>query len=305
MTIENAFESFILEQRLRGNTDKTIRSYRGILKNFISWLKSQDVFKIDELLLMHVQQYQLYINDKPAERGGNAKLTRRSVQTYMRHIRSFLTYCHSEGFLSEALHQRLRLPKAEKPTIEILTDDEVESILSTFSKCENGLRNRVLICLMLDCGFRLSEVVGIKTENINFEKGYIKVLGKGRKERIVPVGLKVRRMMLAYLHKRRAADGDADDKYFFLSKNRKPLTSDGVASLIGRLKKRTGITRLHAHLFRHTFATNFLVHGLGDVYELSRILGHGEMRTTELYLQLASYYTIIEKRRKLSYLDMK
>jgi site-specific recombinase XerD len=74
---------------------------------------------------------------------------------------------------------------------------------------------------------------------------------------------------------------------------------------MARLKKKTGITRLHAHLFRHTFTTNFLVHNLGDVYELSRILGHGEMRTTELYLQLASYYTIIEKRRKLSYLDTK
>jgi integrase/recombinase XerC/integrase/recombinase XerD len=303
LTLENAFDSFILEQRLRGNTDKTILSYRGILKNFISWLHLQSISKMNELLLVHVQQYQLYINDKPAERGGNTKLSKRSIQTYMRHIRSFLTYCYDEGFLTEALHQRLRLPKAEKPTIEILTDDEVEEILSTFSKSELGLRNRSLICLMLDCGFRLSEVVGIKTENINFEKGYIKVLGKGRKERIVPVGLKVRRMMLAYVHKRRAADEASDDKYFFLSKNRKPISNECVSSLMGRLKKRTGITRLHAHLFRHTFATNFLVHGLGDVYELSRILGHGEMRTTELYVQLASYYTIIEKRRKLSYLD--
>lgn len=158
---------------------------------------------------------------------------------------------------------------------------------------------------MIDCGLRLSETVGIKTDDINFEKGYIKVLGKGRKERIVPVGLKVRRQLLAYTYKRRAADAPEDDKYFFLSKNRKPITGGCIASLMCRLKKKTGITRLHAHLLRHTFATNFLVHRLGDVYELSRILGHSEIRTTEMYLQLASYYTIIEKSRRQTYLDMK
>jgi integrase/recombinase XerC/integrase/recombinase XerD len=73
--------------------------------------------------------------------------------------------------------------------------------------------------------------------------------------------------------------------------------------MMRRLKERTGIRRIRAHLFRHTFATNFLVHGLGDVYELSRILGHGEIKTTEKYLQLASYYTIMQNRKKLSYLD--
>lgn len=174
--------------------------------------------------------------------------------------------------------------------------------METFSKSEIGLRNRVLICLLLDCGLRLSEAVGLKSENINFEKGYIKVFGKGRKERIIPAGLKLRRMMITYVHKRRAADATAD-KYFFLTGKGKPITNGGVNSFLRRLKIRTGIARLHAHLFRHTFATNFLIHGLGDVYELSRILGHSEIRTTEKYLQLASYYTIIEKRGKLSYLD--
>lgn len=304
MTTKQACDSFILDQRLRGNSEKTIQAYQGILRRFLSWLNIQNILEIEKLELSHVQKYQLYIDGKPSERCGGEKLTKRSVQTYMRHIRVFLKYCHTEGFLPEPLHQRLRLPKAERPTIEILTDSEIEAILSNFSKSETGLRNRAFICLLLDCGLRLSEAVGIKTADINFEKGYIKVLGKGRKERIVPVGLKVRRLLLQYIHKRRAADADADE-YFFLSKSRKPITKECISSLMGRLKKRTGISRLHAHLFRHTFATNFLVHRFGDVYELSRILGHSEIRTTEMYLQLASYYTIIEKKRRLSYLDMR
>ncbi|MCL2387540.1 MAG: tyrosine-type recombinase/integrase [Defluviitaleaceae bacterium] len=304
MTLKQTVDSFILEQRLKGNTDKTILGYTSILTRFTDWLAGKGVSLISELTLFQVQSYQLYIDSKPAERGGNEKLTKRSVQTYMRHIKAFLTYCHSEEFIVIPLHKKIKLPKAERPTIEILTDDEISTILSTFTKSETGLRNRALICLLLDCGLRLSEATGIETENINFEKGYMKVLGKGRKERIIPVGLKVRRLMLAYVNKRRAADAPEDDKYFFLNKYRKPVSDGCIGTLMGRLKKRTGIARLHAHLFRHTFATNFLVNGLGDVYELSRILGHSEMKVTEMYLQLASYYTIIEKRRKLSYLDM-
>jgi len=260
--------------------------------------------EISGLELSHAQKYQLHIDTKPAERSGGERLTTRSVQTYMRHIRVFLKYCHDEGFLPEPIYQWLRLPKAERLTIEILTDAEIEIILQTFTKSEIGLRNRAFICLLLDCGLRLSEAVGLKIADINFEKGYIKVLGKGRKERIVPVGLKVRRLMMSYVHKRRAADAPEQDKYFFMTKHSKPITMHCISSLMGRLKKRTGITRLHAHLFRHTFATNFLVHGLGDVYELSRILGHSQIQVTEKYLHLASYYTIIEKRKRLSYLDM-
>ena len=305
MTLEHALTSFILDQKLKGNTNKTVKGYQGFIGRFITWASQNGVTLIDDLTLFHVQTYQLFIDSKPAERRSRGKLSKRSVQTYMRHIKIFLAFCHAEDFISEPIHHRLKLPKAERPAIEILSDEEVNVILSTFTKSETGIRNRALICILLDCGLRLAEAANIKTANINFEKGYIKVIGKGRKERIVPIGLKTRRAMLAYTHKRKIAITPEEDQYFFLAKNRKPITAWGIGSLMVRLKKRTGIIRLHAHLFRHTFATNFLVHGLGDVYELSRILGHSEIRVTEMYLQLASYYTIIEKRQRLSYLDLR
>jgi len=305
LTVHDALASFIIDQRLKGNTDKTIIGYQRFIRLFASWLATKEVVDISDITITHVKEYQLYINDKPAERRGGDKLTKRSIQTYMRHIKVFLTYCHAEDFILEPLHLKVKTPKAEVPVVEILTDEEIDIIMSTFTKSETGLRNRAIISILLDCGLRLSEVVGIETENINFEKGYVKVLGKGRKERIVPLGLKVRRAMLAYVHKRRVADTAEDDRYFFLSKARQPITSHCISSLMRRLKKRTGISRLHVHLFRHTFATNFLVHRIGDVYELSRILGHSAIRVTEIYLQLASYYTIIEKKGRVSYLDMK
>jgi integrase/recombinase XerC/integrase/recombinase XerD len=268
-------------------------------------MAEQGVVGISDLALQHVREYQLFIDRKPAERSGGEKLTKRSVQTYMRHIKCFVTYCHAEGFIEEPIHQRMRTPKAERPIIEILTDEEVGEILGCFTKAEMGLRNTAIILIMLDCGLRLSEVTGIKTEDINFQKGYITVMGKGRKGRIVPIGLKVRKALMSYIHKRRMADKAIDDQYVFLTRHRTPTTRECIATLMTRLKKEAGIPRLHAHLFRHTFATNFLVHGIGDVYELSRLLGHSDLKITEMYLQLASYYTIIEKRDRVSYLDMK
>ena len=314
MTISNAIQSFILTQRLKGNTEKTIHGYNGFLSRFQKWLNSKGIIDIENITLQDIQKYQIFVDTKKVERGigvssvtsMKSKLSKCSVQTYIRHIKIFFRYCSEEGFIAEPLHDKIIIPKAEKPIIEILTEEEIICIFACFSSSnsEQNTRNKAIIILMLDSGLRLSELVSIKTKDINFNQGYITIMGKGRKGRIVPIGLKVRRSLLAYVHKRRSADTVQDNEYFFLSKQRKPMTTDSIASLMSRLKFKSGVLRLHAHLFRHTFATNFLIYGLGDVYELSRILGHSQISVTEKYLQISSYYTILEKRRKLSYLDM-
>ncbi|MCL2223488.1 MAG: tyrosine-type recombinase/integrase [Defluviitaleaceae bacterium] len=299
MTLCNALDSFILDQRLKGNTDKTIRGYQGFLSQFITWLEKNEITSATELTLKHVQSYQLHIGSRQCE-NKSQKLTRRTVRTYMRHIRIFLSYCYAEGFIIEPIHLKLKLPKAEKPVIEILTDDEIELLLSVFGDDILARRNRAIICLMLDCGLRVSEVVGVSAADINFANAYLKVTGKGRKSRIVPIGQKVKTALTDYIHERSTIGGK-----LFLSSRETPLTSAGIIQLMNRLKNQTGIHRLHAHLLRHTFATNFLIHGLGDVHDLSRLLGHSELKITESYLHLASYYSILQNRARQTYLDIK
>jgi integrase/recombinase XerC/integrase/recombinase XerD len=305
MLISQAVEHFIVEQQIRGNSERTVRGYSSILRLFTQWLENKHITAMDEISIQCVHEYQLYIDKKPSERGRNVKRTKRSVQTYIRHIRAFLTYCHAEELLAEPLHKKIRLPKAERPVIEILTDEEINRMLACFGRSETGLRNTAIIMLMLDCGLRLSEVTHLKSEDINIQKGYITVMGKGSKGRIVPIGFKVRRSILSYINKRRKSDIPTDDLLLFLSRGRKPMTVSCIAILMRKLKNEAEIPRLHAHLLRHTFATNFLVHALGDVYELSRILGHSDIRITEGYIQLASYYTILQNRNRKTYLDMK
>jgi len=300
MTFNHALDSFILEQRLRGNTDKTIRGYQGFLGQFIAWLVQCSIDNLNVLTVKHVQQYQLYLDSRQCD-NKKGKLTKRTVRTYMRHIRIFLAFCFEESFINEPIHQKMKLPKAEKPVIEILTEDEAEQLLGYFKSDIIDCRNRAIICLMLDCGLRLSEVARIKEKDINLNKGYITVMGKGRKGRIVPIGRKVSDALRAYIHVRPSPISGG----LFLSVRETPITPGGILQMIKRLKNQTGIRRLHAHLLRHTFATNFLIYGLGDVYELSRILGHADIRITEGYVQLASYYTIMLNRKRQTYLDLK
>lgn len=298
MTLPQALDAFLLEQRLRGNTDKTVSGYRGFVTQFIAWLAENGVESAAALTLQHVQGYQLYLDGRRCTNKAK-NLTKRTVRTYMRNIRIFLAYCFAENFITEPIHLKLKLPKAEKPVIEILTDEETTRIFGTFGNDLLAHRNRAMVCLMLDCGLRISEVVGICPGDINFDKGYVKVTGKGRKGRIVPIGETVAGTLREYMRSR--PDTAADN--FFLSVREKPLKPGGITQLMNRLKKKTGVPRLHAHLLRHTFATNFLIHGLGDVYELSRILGHGDIKITESYLQLASYYTILQNKSRSTYLD--
>lgn len=304
MTLKDAMEYFLIEQEIKGNTKKTIEGYRCFLTSFINYLQTEsNISDVNDLTIMHINKYQLYISRKKTERNKNKELSRRSVQTYIRHLKVFMGFLEAQEIIQTDIQRKIQLPKAEKPVIEILTDDEIMALLSCFGKSELSRRNVAMICLMLDCGLRLEEVTHIKASDVNMDKGYICIMGKGRKGRIVPIGAKVRRAMMNYVYKRRMADNPDDNEYYFLTKERKPITCDTIRNLMHRLKKKTSITRLHAHLLRHTFATNYLIHGLGDVYELSMLLGHADIKITERYLHIASYYTIIQKQRKKTYLD--
>ena len=300
MTFNEALEAFTMEQRLRGNTEKTIRGYQGFISQFITYLERCSITKVTALTLQHVQKYQLYISSRRCT-NKSQQLTRRTVRTYMRNIRIFIAFLYDEGFVVEPIHQRLKLPKAEKPTIEILTDEETDRLQRVFGDELLCKRNRAMVYLMLDSGLRLSEVAGLRVSNINFDDGYIMVTGKGRKGRIVPIGRKASEALKMYIKVRPAGGGSN----LFLSIRGTPITPGGVLQMIKRLKHESSIPRLHAHLLRHTFATNFILHGFGDVYQLSRILGHSEIRITEGYVQLASYYAILQNRNRQTYLDKK
>ena len=150
--------------------------------------------------------------------------------------------------------------------------------------------------ILLDSGLRIGELINLKMEDIHTDEGYLKVMGKGRKERIVPIGNNAQKVLQRYLFRFRPKPINPVINNVFLSQSSKPLTENSMKLMFTRLAKRSGVYRLHAHLCRHTFATRFLING-GDVFSLQQILGHSTLTMVSHYVNLASSHVVIQHQR--------
>lgn len=149
---------------------------------------------------------------------------------------------------------------------------------------------------LLDTGLRLSEVAGLRMADAHIDEGYLKVMGKGAKERIVPIGSVAQKILLRYIYHFRSARLAAEDDRVFLTLEGRAMSDDAVQLMIRRLAQKSGVRRLHAHLCRHTFATNYLVNG-GDVFTLQQILGHTTLEMVKRYVNLASAHVRVQHRK--------
>ena len=140
--------------------------------------------------------------------------------------------------------------------------------------------------LMLDAGFRSNDVVTLRTSNISFANNYITIKGKGSKFRTIFLCPKLKKLLLHYLIKFRSYDQNEDIFFFAQVGSDKPINDNVIKQLFARIKKSSGIDRVHPHLLRHTFATSFIVGG-GNMEYLRLMLGHSDYATTKMYLHLA------------------
>jgi site-specific recombinase XerD len=155
--------------------------------------------------------------------------------------------------------------------------------------------------LLLDTGLRVGELINLKMDDVHMDEGYLKVMGKGKKERIVPMGNNAQKALQRYLFRFRPKPMNSTNNNVFLSIINKSLTENGMKLMFTRLSQRSGVCRLHAHLCRHTFATRFLENG-GDVFTLQQILGHSTLEVVRHYVNLASNH-IVMQHQKYSLLD--
>ena len=271
MTIQQALTEFQIEQQIRGNTPKTIQYYSlsvGLYARFAGFDTP-----LQEITLNSLRAYYLHL----AERN----ISSTTIQTYIRALRSFLTWCYQQEYILVNLSEKFRLPKAQRKAIDVLTDSEVRRLLFCFNlRYLVHLRNYCMCSLMLDSGLRLHEVVTLTMEHTHLPEGYIIVDGKGNKQRVVPLGMNTRKFLFRYLSRR---PGCASTDRVFLMSNLQPVTDATLRQMFRKLKKRSGIPRLRAHLLRHTFATRYLENG-GDVYALQQILGHTSLEVVKKYI---------------------
>ncbi|RKD23757.1 tyrosine-type recombinase/integrase [Caminicella sporogenes] len=303
ITIEKAKELFLIDQQLKGNTEITISNYDRFIDYFIHFLGSDKM--IDTLTLQDIKKYQIYLMDKDKnynfETDLKKKISKTTIQTYMRAVRVFINWLYKEGYIAENIGEKYKLPKAPKKVVEILSEEEIAKIYKAINdNTEFGLRNKCMISLMLDSGLRRDEVITLNIENVHFTQNVIKVTGKGQKDRIVPMGLYTKKLLFKYVNGYRPMP-DYPTNRLFLSQEKTPVSADVIKMIIYRLKKKTKIERLTPHLLRHTFATRYLING-GDTFSLQMILGHTSLEMTRRYSHLASSYTV-KNFKNLSTLD--
>ena len=209
----------------------------------------------------------------------------------MSDLRAFFNWSHLEGYTEEQLLARFRPPRVPEKLIRVLTDDEVESI---FTAAKKSRRNTAILSVLLDSGVRATELCGIKPDDVDMEHGTIKVFGKGRKERMVPFGAVTRKAILSYMNHERPSDGICDR--LFIARYDRPMTPTGLWLIMRRLGELTGVVRLHPHLFRHSFATRFLLAG-GSTLLLKVALGHSSLVMVEHYTHLVTQQAVATARQ--------
>lgn len=304
MNITNGLELFLIDRELKGNTKKTIDNYKQQINYFIDYIGHDK--EINELELHDLKNYQSYLSNKeryenhPFKINQIGNIDKITLQSYIRQLRVFIKYIYDEGLIQENLCEKFKLPKAPKKVIDVLDKYEIEKVLNAYSEStELQLRNKCIMALMIDSGLRINEVLTLEYDNVHFINNYIKVNGKGNKERLVPMGLITKKLLLKYINYRSIPNFES--KILFIDKNKKPMTYNSVKMIFTRLRNKTGIERLHPHILRHTFATNYLING-GEIFSLQQILGHTSLDMVRKYSHLASSY-IISNHKRLSPLD--
>ena len=202
-----------------------------------------------------------------------------------------------EGLTQNNVAKDLKPPKISKKIVTTLSDQEIESIINTLSPINpSEARNQTIFMILLDSGLRIGELVNLKMGDVHMDDGFLKVMGKGKKERIVPIGRSAQRALQRYFFRYRSNPTLPGVDNAFLSIHGKPLTENSIKLMFARLAQRSGVQRLHAHLCRHTFATRFLING-GDVFTLQQILGHSTLEMVRHYVNLASNHIAMQHQR--------
>jgi len=278
-----------------GKSPNTVAIVVNSVKHLNDFLSSEglstDVTQISikeiRAFIAHLQQKRCFSNH-PYSKAQQRGLSGHTINTYMRSIRAFWSWLLEEEVINNNLFSRLKIPRPPRKVITTFSQPQLESLLSVISSSAEGYRDTVIVLTLLDTGLRVNELINLKMDNVWLEEGLIKVLGKGNKERLIPIGRQIRRLLWRYINQYRLTPAQPNLDNLFLTHDGRPLTKNRVDSLMKHYGEKAGLTgvRCSPHTIRHTFAVSYLRNG-GDVFSLQRILGHSSLEMTRRYCELA------------------
>ncbi|MGI8582570.1 MAG: site-specific tyrosine recombinase XerD [Chitinophagaceae bacterium] len=284
------------------------KSYKEGFKQYLQLEKSlsdntvqaymQDIEKLTQYLLLinaekSPQQIELNDLEKFAKWIGELGMTPSSQSRIISGLRNFYKYCLQEEIVIKDPTALLEAPKLKRSLPDVLSFDEIESIIAAIDlSTPEGVRNKAVIETLYSCGLRVSELVDLKISCLYFEVGFIRVIGKGDKERLVPVGSSAVKHISLYKNNTRVHTPikPGNEDILFLNRRGRKLSRVMIFLIIKELAKQAGIAKnISPHTFRHSFATH-LVEGGADLRAVQEMLGHESITTTEIYTHLDREY---------------
>ncbi len=262
---------------------ETIRAYRADLLQFAEYLSRLKI-SVEEINPLILRRYIAHLHLKGLSQGGYSEAT---MARKVASLRSFLSYLADQEVLPSSFEVFLPFPKLKKKLPEVLSSSELLEIIEVFKPdTPLAFRDKALIEVLLGAGLRVGELVSLNLDSISFDRREIKVKGKGRKERIVPLNNEAEKALRNYLFEGRPFLLKKETEALFLNNRGGRLTTAGVRKILRKYgKKLYGKSRLHPHLFRHTLATG-LLEGGADLRVVQEVLGHSSLSTTQIYLKL-------------------
>lgn len=260
-------------------SERTVRFYADACASLAGYMQGAGVPPdLDEFQPDDLRGYMSYLRECGLSEG--------SVLAHLRGIRAMWGWAVRDDLLRETPFSRVRLPKTPKRVMPALQPAQFEQLLSAAKAHPRyPLRNMALLTTMFDTGMRVSELVGLELEHVDWDAGRMQVLGKGNKQRLVPVGKSALRSLHRYVCRERTPARESESRVF-LNKFREPLAVSGVQQELEYLAGKVGMQRADCtpHTFRRGFAVQFLRNG-GDVFQLQQILGHESLEMTRRYVR--------------------
>lgn len=283
-SFKKGFKSYLqLEKSL---SDNSVNAYLHDVELFIQFLhlKEKNISPAD-IILKDLESFLQYITELGMTAGSQARI--------ISGLKNFYKYCIQEQITIKDPTVLLDAPKLKRALPDVLSFNEIEAMISHIQAgTPEGARNRAMLETLYSCGLRVTELVNLKISCLYLDVGFIRVIGKGDKERLVPVGESAIKYITIYKDQVRVhlpvEPGNED--FLFLNRRGKKLSRVMVFLIIKELAKQAGITKnISPHTFRHSFATH-LVEGGADLRAVQEMLGHESITTTEIYTHLNREY---------------
>lgn len=284
LNYKKGFQAYLkLEKSLSSNS---IDAYLRDLSKFFQFLELKSLNPgPNEVEIGHVQDFMAWLYD--------VKIGPRSQARILSGIKAFFNYLMMEDVVVRNPTSLVEGPKLGMKIPEVLSIEEIDSIIKSIDlSSREGERNRAILETLYGCGLRVSELIHLKISNLLFEEGFIRIIGKGNKERIVPIGSTAIKFIRYYFEHRRnhqMVKKDAED-VVFLNNRGAGLTRVMIFTIVKKLCEKANISKgVSPHTFRHSFATH-LIDGGADLRAIQEMLGHKSITTTEIYTHLDRQY---------------